>query len=443
MQSCTWRIKIILYCIVVLFCGYTLQRQSVALPYFADEYDYLSRGHFLNLIFRKDFNASMWNSYDSYDHEKFPEYYYRTVLYLFHTPLPTLLPLTPLTVQWMGPRWCQKKEYSQENCMSFIDYWMWNDPYFENGFAIDRLPQEVQAKLSPINTARIGSLAATYVVLGLFFLILYHSFSYWAGIFGVLLLSFQPVFRAWFPRAMGDVFLGLFLLMVLYASIVWFDAHAKSKRKGILIVVLIGIVSGLAMSSKLVGILGNVYFYGLLFQSRIRDKRMIVGIICLTFFLTLGIFFLLNPFVWFHPIRNIIFMFQHRGNATFFYMNQYPQNSLFYWWDRFFVLLSQIPHGTMWKVIGGWRGSFIDVGLFAGGMATLVYNSFRQSERRRIISRYFLYWCVVTLTVMTGYMGLRWDRYYMPFILCIVAVQAIGGMSLIRFIREALIFPHR
>lgn len=446
MQSCTRRIKIALFCSVILFCGYTLWRQSVTLPYHADEYDYLSRGYFLNLIFQKDFTNTMWNSYDSYTQEKFPDYYYRTVLYLFHTPPPAPLPLTPLIAQWKESRWCQKKEYSRENCMSFADYWIWNDTHFENGFAVDHLPQDILAKLSPINITRIGSLVATYVILGLFFLILYRSFGYWAGVSGVLLLSFQPVFQAWFPRAMGDVFLGLFLLAAMFCSIVWFDVHARSKRTGWVLIALIGIMSGLAMSSKLVGFFGSIYFCGLLFQTKIQDKRTIVGIICLMLFFTLGVFFVLNPFMWSHPVHNIIFMFQHRENETLFYMNQYPPNGLFYLWDRFVVLVSQIPRGPIWNVIGGWWGSFIDAGLFAVGMATLIYNVLRKSGRARILSGYFLYWCIITLVSMVGYMGLRWDRYYMPFILCIVAVQAIGAFPLVGFIRLAtlrLIFPHR
>lgn len=422
--------KIFIVFLIGFFCGFLLWQKSLRIPYFADEYDYVSRGIFLDMMIQRDFTNPRFRSYDSYVQEKLPSYFYRSVLYIFRTPPPAVLPLSP---SWGKDSWCQNKGYTKENCMTFVDNWMWNDEHFAEGVSKGNLPVYVSEKLLPVMRARIGAWMAACIAVGIFFIFLYRTWGFFAAIAGVFLLTLQPVFEDSMLKAMGDGLFVLFLLGALYCCVLLFlRAKKNNMRTTVGTVIFVGICSGLSMSSKMIGILGCFLIYGLVSQCETRIRRYTILFISIALIVACSIFFLLHPFIWNDPIRGMIFIIHHRMTETILSMNYYSQFVLPTVWDRMYVLLTQIVHSGMSTLFPYYFGMVLDSGFFIAGIIVLVRAALGKNTIQRIWARFFLFWCISTFIVMIGYMGLRWTRYYMPFILCIVAVQAVGVSVLLR-----------
>jgi hypothetical protein len=416
------RITLLLFLIVFSFCAYQLRLHSRALLYFGDEYDYVARGVFLDIALRGDFHSPLWNVYDSYVQEKVPSYYYQSVLHILRVASPPVLSLVPA---WGVNSWCKEYEYSKDNCLTFLDYWIWKDEYFINfdGLSVPQdafasLPQHLQSKMLPVMYARWGALFIACLSLVVFFLTLLRTYGRLAGLLGIIAISFHGLFRDSTLRSMGDGPLVLFLLLTLYFSVEWFRSTAQKSSKGsVALFILIGICIGLAMSSKLVGVLGFACVAGVLFQSATLTKRQIIERTIVLIILTFAVFVLMHPFVWENPVYKIYFMFRHRAVETLAYMQIMPAQALPTFGQRLNVLLSQVGNSTGAYIFPAPWGSILDIALFVLGTGILMYDARFGKHMRQVWSRLFLFWGASMLIGMSFYLGLSWARYYLPFAL--------------------------
>jgi 4-amino-4-deoxy-L-arabinose transferase-like glycosyltransferase len=155
---------------------------------------------------------------------------------------------------------------------------------------------------SPAILSQARSVAAFFGVLCclLVFAVGFWAYNPWVGLVGSGLLLTNSVFLKVTAQAMTDAFYNFFLLSVCLTLVI--RAKARNKKAMFLLVCLAGVLTGMAGSVKITGILlGTGFFLGAtgwrFWRARAGKKEMALTLAAF-FFCCLSTVYLLDPFFW-------------------------------------------------------------------------------------------------------------------------------------------------
>jgi hypothetical protein len=425
--------KIIHFCIIMLFmilAGILLATKLNYIPFSGDEYDDVSRGFFLDLYIQRRFQDKRWATFDSYDQQQLPNYFFRGVLMLFHVSPPNVLPLYP---SWGKYSWCKLPIYTATNCLTSMDNWMWTEQFLNrikvvkfNEDIYKELPFQMQKKLEPILAARKGEFVVAFGVVFVYLFLIRNFFGTNTAIVAAILLVFNKTFQNSLLRVDGDGLCLLFLLISIYLAIYFFRIKERNFGfKKVTIAAFIGLAIGLSASAKLNGFIGFGYFILMQFTSRSFSIKYTFIYMLLIVSIALLVFSLINPFVWNNPIGNLYLVFVHRQIVTEYFQILYKSDALPTVLLRIIALLRLSVTSTFSQHMPMPFGNIVDLLSFLIGIIVVVKRCVYYPILH-VTSKFIVVWYILTFFTMSLYMGLNWDRYYVPLILPTIAIQSVG-----------------
>ena len=413
-------LKFIIITGIFIFISLDLLNSYQNLPLHWDEYLYVSRARFWDLYKNLDLKNKQFLSNDSYDSPKLPEYVYGIALnFSGHSNIEQYL-----------------------RTLHFNNTFNNNPPawYITATGEIIKLPKNVITRVEPILLARKASLALALLSLLAIFIIGYLLEDWLLGIIQVLIFYSNPIFKITMLRAMQESPL-IFLLLIYF--IFSLDIFKELNGKGYIQIsklIMLGILSGLLISTKFTGIISFFYFIlalGMFFYLRYRSKAALgkfLLIIMLYFLVSLSIFMILNPFTLFAPIKNTILIFYHSEHIRYLEMfNKYPTESLKTIQQRFYMVFERTiaPNGVYasFNIVIGIRDFLfyflpLDIILFFSGIIVFVKHKFSKSRFYDLFFLLFLFCLIIPITLL---IPMDWDRYY---ILIILGASLVEGKAL-------------
>jgi len=304
-------------------------------------------------------------------------------------------------------------------------------------------PVELGSAMKLIFIARRVALFFTIGSIALLFILCTMLASPFFAYAASILLVANPLF-SWEGRfAMTDTMQLFFFLLGLIFLILWQKAWNGKKTKQIyLFSIGLGVVSALAAGVKVTAImlfLFTLLYTTFIFAVRKSSKKRIweffiaMGLIVLIF---CGLFYILHPYLYSDPFRNLYVMFHNRLEyAKTFYIADFPESAIpsrLMAIQRIFIrtLAPSASYGSL-----SFWGLPIDLLLFIGGLITLVRN-----VRMRLI----VFWTGFVFLCLVYYLYNDWSRYYLPFVTCVCMTEGYACVWFIRrlFVKKPLYFTH-
>lgn len=306
-----------------------------------------------------------------------------------------------------------------------------------------------------LSTARL-----TMALFGIFTcLLLYYIgkevFSVRTGIIASLLLAYNPLMLSWSRRAMTDALLLFFLMTNVVLMMFFYKSFLKEKsRKSFVFAALIGMNVAFASGTKLNGALTGIIFASFcifvvlmkIIQYKflqhinklktIKELKIIVGSLLVSGFIAIFIFIGINPYLYRQPLDGIAGMVEHRMLIVEAQQEQTgpsldveftgPALTSLNKKVNFVVKRTLFPNGYV--TLGNILKLPVDLCLFILGVAVLLYVEFKCLRENYIPSlrSIVIIWLVITFTGMTVWIPIDWQRYYLPFVPCIVMMLGYG-----------------
>lgn len=307
------------------------------------------------------------------------------------------------------------------------------------------------------------------------FAIGFWAYNAWVGIIGAGLLLANSLFLTVACEAMTDVFYNFFLLSTCLALVAL--SKTTDKKRCLLIVSLCGVLTGLACSVKITGILlgSAVFLLTLIFRYRARKagKREVASMIVVFSFCSIGTVYALNPVFWpsWQAVR-VNAIFQEIGSfssevvsrriplghdAVTLAGKRYPQlrnlanilefPALFIRWDRSMQRQVYMAnwHGNrvlslhrMLVSLGPPLQSADSDGVAVNAVAIFYailagVGIFFLLRRREVLfgnadDSYFVppFYLLVNYLLILTFLKLNWNRYYLPTIIAVDLIVAAG-----------------
>jgi 4-amino-4-deoxy-L-arabinose transferase-like glycosyltransferase len=312
------------------------------------------------------------------------------------------------------------------------------------------------------------------------------AYNPWVGLVASGLLLTNSVFLKLSGQAMTDAFYNFFLLSICLALVVTAKVH--SKKAVLLLVCLTGVLTALACSVKITGLLlGTGFFLGLTGWRfwRVRTSKKEMALTLAAFFVCcFGTVYILNPFFWpswnqmsgsevvreaksfSHDVSTKKIILWHRQDleqASF----DYPQLRNLSRPVEFPLLFGRWNHELRRHLDAGlanWNGNRLvrlhetlfqlsvplakasDDSLAVNGVSLVVSGVAFLLAALTVAGVYFLALsarsngthvvllvalCVNYLLIVL-FMGLNWDRYYLPTMICVALVAGVGFYEIAR-----------
>lgn len=374
------------------------------LGYHADEYEWVGRSYYLNLVLTGDMDNLLWDSHFSYDHPKLTYFLFGAVLYPdflvsgSHTYIDFLGKYNIYQIDYFRmPAWKEvQKEFDKIN----LGY-----------MTLDNCDSSYCQSIPLIHKVRL---------LSVFFLVsagilVYFIARLLSGIFISILItlywSTHIVIVLWGLSATGEaVFLfffnlGLFVLFLLLGS----------GKYSLLDMTILGSILSLGFSTKIHGVVlfmlsGGLIFFDLLKQrltSRLKNIESIVKPLLWMSFIFCVVIVLINPYLWLNPISKTKKMIDHRMTSAQKQQVSFPQDALY---------------NPQQRVIGIYENLYANSGdnsiihiirtrllLFFTGIGIVALF---KERTRNVISIYFLIFAFLITGFISWFLLLDWQRYY-------------------------------
>jgi hypothetical protein len=399
--------RILVLLLAVLLVSVSLFTRANVKNIDEDEVTFIERGKFFDWYISGDFDRPEWQSFESYDVPKFAEFFYGAVIRTY-TNKPVILYLSEIS-------------FFEDNTEK-AGSWRTTETR-DKDFFINSLPEDIQSKITGILLARKATLIFfTIPLLILFYLIGKKSDSEILGLVFMTLIGTNALFIETMVTAMGDAPLWFFAFIFLFFSYGYSKKLSRSKEN--LNLVVLGITVGLATSVKLNGLILILNFLILnlyLFKNKTLNIVSILKNTFVILFISFTTFFLLNPYLWKHPIQNSLKMIHHRKSTISFQQLEVgPENSLLNLNDKvqavFYQTVSSKSIYTNFKLDKNNLIFTIHTDLTMIGIG--LYILFKQLKEKELnnnktITIFFLF-SLAFITLLN--IPLNWDRYYLPFI---------------------------
>jgi len=321
---------------IVFFVIYSKKAVNSNSLYYYDEYSWIGRGYYFELLINGDFNNKLWEVYNVDADPKLASYIYGLANY------PTYKKVNKKNYdmfQFLIDKNMFAPEFqSERNISSYIKYYQQKKDYLywnkaeANGLTINKLVQKyglgIEESLKLILRARkiaviffCLSILTVYFIGGLFFnnlflaliLSIFYGGSFLLSEYGVIAYT-EPIFLFFFNT-------GLFLIIKLLNNKIL-------RRKRIFFSILLGVIIAFTNQTRLNGILLLFIYYAAVFLNIIdlfKRKQVILikEIIFSTIITTISaftIYILLDPFLYTNTFKNIIFQYQGTYQQS---INQY------------------------------------------------------------------------------------------------------------------------
>ena len=431
---------------VLLFLAsfFYLWQQSNKTALHDDEIMFVGRSYFLDHYLQADFQNKIWKSFDSYDVPKFGEFSYALLLksyfnfssskeYLSQTNFYNAFSSEEF-LSYLNSKGYEKDEVPKEFNSKFMNT-EWADFLKflreEKHTSISEFPETTTKNLKTIFIARKLAVIIAFLNLFLVFLICSKMKNITQGIICIIMLIFNKSFITISTRAMGD---GFFLMTILSSFILSqkiIEDYSIKKKFNTPLLLSLGIIIGIGISSKLNAGLALIYFSSLIliliFKNKILINKGIVAIIIttITSYLT---FLLLNPFTWTNPIKNSLFMIQHRIEVFKIQQLYFPD-------------IATITLKT--KVINTIKSVFFANTNMLWGLILLLSAvlgfSFILKKYLKFKNDFFKL-SLLLLTVVIAiptiiFLPLNWLRYYYPIIILVNIFSSYSFVKLLKKIR--------
>ncbi len=388
--------------IFFVFIALQLPDTSNSVPIHGDEFHYINRSVQMQYFLDRKFENPFWQG-DMTIGPKLPEYFYGATLRIL-----------------AGDRiddYLRRLGYTEQNlCCSDIQNWELQVVH-QYGGSFTQTPQPFKARLEPIRLARITAMFLSFGILILIFLLV-RPLSIFAGILASGLFYLSPLFPLTL-RAKGDAPLNFLLLLNIYIL-------SKYQRNTVPLSI---ITCGLAVSTKLNGILSLLLLVSVIIFYGIRQKQKFIRIffkILAASLVTVFIFILLHPYTWKHPVVELI-------NTVNFYQKIVVGSVI----ERFpYDILADFPTraATVYRMTLGTHAPYgplshfsvipipADAILFILGLASMVF-------RKNMIV--LTLWCLGITAYIFLLLQFNWDRYYIPFVIVLCITESIGLFRLL------------
>jgi hypothetical protein len=325
---------------------------------------------------------------------------------------------------------------------------------WRNPSQLRRLVADDQLRVTRYVSATYGALICAAL-----FYVAYRAVGPTAGIVTVVLLLANPTFATTVRRGLADSILLFHLALIGPVAILATDALSRrwrrdahgaiqERRPAFLVwtVLLPGLTIALAAGSKLNGALtAPVYALVLLLAAiRIRDgavplrRRLstVFMVIGLTALVALVVFFGLNPYFYGDPIGRALETLRSFGDWMICQQVD-PGEGLFSLRDRVAAVSQGVFAGRS-SPLARWLGAAGSFGT-AFAVTGLTYLALRCRRDRQYdggtaasAMDVALVWSLVCLVVVTAWLPLAWDRYFLPPYLASALLTAIGLSTLPR-----------
>ena len=244
-----------------------------------------------------------------------------------------------------------------------------------------------------------------------------------------------------------DIILLTFLLVSVMAIILAEKYLRSNDRKFWLAITILGISSGLAMSTKLNGIMPvilfviiQIIFLGIGVMRGIFSKKnllfRLVSIV-VVIILTSSIFTLLNPSAWENPISGIYKIFMWRQLATVEFvqnLNSDFSSSIMYRIPLIIANTLHYPYSIVWYPHSFSRFYIESILLLTG----ITYMISEIVMKKSVLLSVYLILYISTFIIISIYVLLPWDRYLLPLIPYTVTIQALGVKYSLKLLTELI-----
>lgn len=385
-------------------------------PLHRDEKEVIQRVSSFDRYIHYDFRSKVWNIQEAYDQPQLSYFLYGLMLKVNDR---LLIPSIP--------KFCKKSDILPLNILQEI---LSKDTQIE----IDITSEKIQCEYHLMFVMRLMALLFTIgTLINIFLICKYLMETEYASI-TTFIISINTAFTSSMIRAMGEAplyyFLTLTLLLILY-----YFRFIKDKRWSLsdLIACSIGLTSGLAISTKLNGILVLFSFwFGILFiQIKMQLYPLMdrVKHICISLLIAVDIFILLNPYVWSSPYVNIRNMITYRLQIMDD-QQYYPNNAGLPGYFNKLTHITQkifIPEKESLTTFNyPFLGIPWDLIIFVIGIYYFIRTFHLLKGLKQISFTVFIIWATLTLLLTIYLIPTDWNRYYLPIIIIVKIVQMLG-----------------
>lgn len=422
---------------ILFFNFYLLIYKNVPIRYW-DEHGWVGRSYFFDFYIKKDFKNPIFQSYYGYNQPKLTEYIYGLTIYPLYRSKTQNKNIT--YAQFLANNnFIQIPKYYITIPLDFINWG--KDPYKVFDVSASKLIRlfgtGIKKTIEIIYQARkinILFLSINVVIVYLMALFLFENM--YIAIVSSLLYGFNDSIVNFGLKAQSD---GLFVFLFNLTTLTIIYLLSKKKLTYIHSI-LIGILIGLLTSTKLNGIMLLMFiamWYTIKFTVTYLKKNSILIlkkylisllIITISFYST---FFVLDPFTWSSPIKNFLFMYQHRYKTALHQQNLIPTTKLPNFKSRLSAIFTNFfgKNGyVLQNLFFTSKNDFSKFNIFLILFfitGILFYLKYLNKKKILFISLFFF-----TLIITSSYLLLNWDRYFLHLSAFFILIETYGLYSL-------------
>ncbi len=405
--------QVLVFSYLFLFLAVFYFSNPEASLFHLDEYLFLKKSYFFDLLLKKDFSHPGWQE-ENFDQPRLGTYIYG------------------LALRFKGIKDIQ--EWQKENKFNTIKVKgvVWWEKLFGEKF--NDFPSELKPAVDLIIYSRRVAAFFGFGSLILLFFLGWLNKDLGLAFFSASVLGVNRLMLYYGRVAMTDAFQLFFFFLNLILLCFYLKFFFQKKIKLLfLCYFLLGLSAALATGVKVIGILSLIYslmvFTVLFFINRriksLPAKKLFLGA-CSTFATFYFLFVLINPQIYSQPIKGFIQMFTVRWQSSVECQGQSGRpvknkleglslmvEKLFLPGNRFgnFGFVPMIP---------------LDLLLFSGGAIILFKKAKQRLKAKNKLSLEFilLSWFALCFSSLFFYLKNDWPRYYLPLTAALTLIQA-------------------
>lgn len=403
------KIKNLILFLLVLFTSIVYFYKLDQFPLHFDEHAMTKKSP---IIFQEHFNPhfqkQFWLSYMAYDHP--------SLAFMIYGVVDTAV----YKSDWRSM--LESVNYTIQIPLTDSDYYgsgvWWVDCVLKTN-PLSCIPTEFHGVFKLILLNRYVSVTLGILTLILVYLIGKQIGSYSLGLLSFILLAQNRIFYNHSRWALLDIPFLFFELLLSYLLIKIFSRIKSGSFPSFKKTLIIAVACGLVASTKINGFMFPVivsFIYLIYYPVHIL----------IIYLLSFLVFFVLNPFLWFTPIKNFIFMFQWRQSETQSLMLMFPHQAYPEFSQRLIMVIRNLFFNqgccSTFKYLN--LPQILNPLFFILGISYLL-------KQRKFGPKILLILFTGIFISMVFYLKLDFDRYFLPIIPFVVMIQSLGIIFLL------------